>query len=369
MPPVAVPPAAESAAPEAGVESAKYTPMAMVQPLVEGGMTEVPARFIQPEDLRAGRSVGNSQIPVIDMSLLDGERRDEVLAQMAAACEEWGFFQVVNHGVPPALMAELLKVTKEFFALSAEEKEANAMKPGKTVGYGRLFETKKSVANWIDRLVLWTYGEAQKRAEPSMPSKPERFRVVVDAYSMAVFKLCTRLLETLSTTLGLEPHVLGERVNTKHLGIRTSCNYYPPCPQPELVLGLIPHADSSIVTLLQQDGRVSGLEILKDGQWYQVPPLKDAFVVNVGDQLQIISNAKYKSVMHRARTNTAEGRYSFPNFLLPIKETVIEPFPELLSETNPPIYRSLTYGDYVNGFHFKSFAGSRHIDNFLISQK
>lgn len=94
MPPVAVPPAAESAAPEAGVESAKYTPMAMVQPLVEGGMTEVPARFIQPEDLRAGRSVGNSQIPVIDMSLLDGERRDEVLAQMAAACEEWGFFQV-----------------------------------------------------------------------------------------------------------------------------------------------------------------------------------------------------------------------------------------------------------------------------------
>lgn len=79
-----------------------------------------------------------------------------------------------------------------------------------------------------------------------------------------------------------------------------------------------------------------------------------------------MSNAKYRSVMHRARTNTAEGRYSFPNFILPIEDTVIEPFPELLSETNPPLYRSLTYGEYVNGFHFKSFAGTRHIDNFMI---
>jgi len=86
--------------------------------------------------------------------------------------------QVINHGIPPALMAEFLKVTKKFFALSAEDKEAIAMKPGKTVGYGRLFETKKSVANWIDRLVLWTYGERQKLAEPCMPSKPEQFRYV-----------------------------------------------------------------------------------------------------------------------------------------------------------------------------------------------
>ena len=111
---------------------------------------------------------------------------------------------------------------------------------------------------------------------------------MVDAYSSEVLKLCMRLVETLSATLGLEPHVLGERLNAKDFGIRTSCNYYPPCPQPELVMGLVPHADSSIITVLQQDGQVSGLEILKDGQWLQVSPLKDAFVVNVGDQLQVI---------------------------------------------------------------------------------
>ncbi|XP_024365321.1 jasmonate-induced oxygenase 2 [Physcomitrium patens] len=342
----------------------------MVQPLVKAGITVVPPRFIQPAESRPGPPVeaNGSQIPVIDMSGLYDERRNQVLAEIAHACQEWGFFQVINHGVSPALMADILMVTKEFFALSQKEKEVNAMKPGATVGYGRLFETKNSVANWIDRLVMWTYGEKQKLAEPCMPLKPQRLGEVVDAYSNAVYQLCKRLIETLAVMLGLEPDVLGERLNVEGLGIRTSCNYYPPCPQPELVLGLTPHSDSSIFTVLQQDGDVFGLETLHNGQWFQVPPLKNAFVINGGNQLQIISNAKYKSVMHRARTNTHVGRYSFPNFLLPSDQTVIEPFPEFLSEANPPLYRSLTFAEYVNGFHSMPFAGGRHIDNFLLTR-
>ena len=90
--------------------------------------------------------------------------------------------QIINHGVPPAIMADLLEVIKEFFALSPEEKEVNRMKPGKTVGYGRLFESKNSVANWIDRLVMWTYGDRQKHAEPCMPLKPERLRYVITSF-------------------------------------------------------------------------------------------------------------------------------------------------------------------------------------------
>ena len=82
----------------AGSET-KYTPiLEMVQPLVEQGVTEVPARFIQPEDQRVGASLqaapGTYQIPIIDMSELDGDRRDQVLAQISSACEEFGFFQV-----------------------------------------------------------------------------------------------------------------------------------------------------------------------------------------------------------------------------------------------------------------------------------
>jgi isopenicillin N synthase-like dioxygenase len=110
---------------------------------------------------------------------------------------------------------------------------------------------------------------------------------VVDEYSEAVVKLCVRLIEILSTTLGLEAHVLGDQINVKAVGLRTSFNHYPPCPQPELVLGIMPHADTSFVTVLQQD-ETPGLEIEKDGHWILVPPIQDAFVVNIGDLLQVI---------------------------------------------------------------------------------
>jgi isopenicillin N synthase-like dioxygenase len=84
-------------------------------------------------------------------------------------------WQVLNHGVAPALMREMKQVSRDFFALSPEEKEVSKIKPGGSVGYGRLFETSKTVANWVDRITIWSYGE-QRRAEPCMPPKPERFR-------------------------------------------------------------------------------------------------------------------------------------------------------------------------------------------------
>lgn len=301
------------------------------------------------------------------MTGLDGENKDQVIADIAKACEEWGFFQVLNHGVPPSLMRDMRQLSEEFFALSPEEKEVNKIKPGTSVGYGRLFETSTTVANWVDRITIWSYGE-QKRTEPCMPPKPERFSLVVAEYSHAVVKLCIRLMEILSMTLGLEPYTLGEHINSKTVGLRTSFNYYPPCPQPELVLGIMPHADTSFITVLQQD-KTPGLEIEEDGQWILVPPIPDAFVVNIGDLLQIVSNGRYKSVMHRVLVNNTVGRFSIPNFFMPSKETIIQPLKELLSESNPPLYRSFKFAEYIAGFYIKPLTGRRLIDSFLLDSR
>jgi isopenicillin N synthase-like dioxygenase len=111
-------------------------------------------------------------------------------------------------------------------------------------------------------------------------------REVVTTYGRAVVKLCIRILEVLSESLGLEPHVIGERLNVHKMGLRTSFNYYPKCPQPELVFGVMPHSDSSIFTVLQQD-MTPGLEVLKDGAWVPISPTKDALVINIGDQMQV----------------------------------------------------------------------------------
>ena len=64
-------------------------------------------------------------------------------------------------------------------------------------------------------------------------------------------------------------------------------NYYPPCPQPELVIGARPHSDSIGLTILLQVSDVGGLQVRKDGAWVPIAPLPNAFIVNIGDILEV----------------------------------------------------------------------------------
>ena len=104
----------------------------------------------------------------------------------------------------------------------------------------------------------------------------------------SIFQLFTLLLELISVGMALEPDAIAKQANISRAAIRTDFNCYPPCPQPELVLGSAPHADRSILTVLQQN-QVSGLEVFKDAKWVQVSPLENAFVINLGDQMQVRS--------------------------------------------------------------------------------
>lgn len=94
-----------------------------------------------------------------------------------------------------------------------------------------------------------------------------------------------RIEEYISESLGLEKdyikNVLGEQ------GQHMAVNYYPPCPEPELTYGLPGHTDPNALTILLQDLHVAGLQVLKDGKWLAVNPHPDAFVINIGDQLQV----------------------------------------------------------------------------------
>lgn len=90
-------------------------------------------------------------------------------------------------------------------------------------------------------------------------------------------------------------------------------NYYPPCPQPELVMGINPHSDGSGLTILLQANEVEGLQIKKDELWIPVKPLPNAFIINVGDydkwnlsKCSTPSNCKFK-----------EGEAFYCNILLP----------------------------------------------------
>ncbi|KAM7526838.1 hypothetical protein LguiA_016740 [Lonicera macranthoides] len=124
-------------------------------------------------------------------------------------------------------------------------------------------------------------------------------------------------------------------------------NCYPACPEPELTLGMPPHSDYGLLTLLLQD-EVKGLQIQHRGSWVTVQPIPGSFVVNVGDHLEIFSNGKYKSVVHRVLVNSCESRISVASLhTLPINST-IRPSPKLISEENPRRYMDTDFATFLN---------------------
>lgn len=99
--------------------------------------------------------------------------------------------------------------------------------------------------------------------------------------------LAQKLLQLVSISLSLHPSYIEEAVGEVYQNITIS--YYPPCPQPDLALGLQSHSDMGAITLLIQD-EVGGLEVLKDGEWVLVQPLPDAIVVLLADQTEVCCN-------------------------------------------------------------------------------
>lgn len=110
----------------------------------------------------------------------------------------------------------------------------------------------------------------------------------LEGYSRQVRNLCQILLKYIALSLGLKEDVFEEMFGVCVQAARM--NYYPPCPRPDLVMGLSPHSDGSALTVLQQGkGSSVGLQILKDNTWFPVQPVPNALVINIGDTMEVIN--------------------------------------------------------------------------------
>lgn len=94
-----------------------------------------------------------------------------------------------------------------------------------------------------------------------------------------------KILNLLAKALGMEPDDMKVLFEEGWQSMRM--NYYPPCPQPEVAIGLSPHSDAVGLTILLQINEMGGLQIKKDGMWVPVKPLPNAFVINIGDILEV----------------------------------------------------------------------------------
>ncbi|GAB4826100.1 Protein DOWNY MILDEW RESISTANCE 6 [Ancistrocladus abbreviatus] len=307
----------------------------------------LPEKYIRPELERPNLAQISDceNVPVVDLGCDD---KAQINQQIGDACRNYGFFQVVNHGVSKEAVEEMLRVAEDFFKLPVEEKlKLYSDDPSKTIRLSTSFNVKKEeVHNWRDYLRLHCWPLEQY--VPEWPSNPPAFKDVVSNYAKEVRKLGMKIQEAISESLGLEKdyikNVLGDQ--GQHMAI----NYYPPCPQPDLTYGLPGHTDPNALTILLQDLHVCGLQVLKDGRWVAVKPLPDAFVINIGDQLQALSNGICKSVWHRAVVNADKPRLSVASFLCPDDVAVISAPPSLTNQGSAAVYRSFTYPEYYKKF-------------------
>ncbi|KAJ0914293.1 putative flavanone 3-dioxygenase [Helianthus annuus] len=256
-------------------------------------------------------------------------------------------------------MNMVLEKSKEFFDLTEEEKkefeEKGVLDP---IRYGTSFNSKKDeIFYWRDFLKVIVHPEF------NFPSKPLGLREVLLEYSKRTREVTKGLLSGISAGLGLD-HSYVERALKLDSGFQIFvANLYPPCPQPELAIGLPPHSDHGLLTLLINNG-VSGLQIKHKGKWFHVNnDIPSSFLVNTADQLQIFSNGKYKSVEHRAMVNNAVTRLSVVVANGPSLDAVVEPAYKLVTEEKcPPKYIPMKYMEYLEMQQGNQIGGKSCLD-------
>ncbi|KAJ1254715.1 hypothetical protein BS78_K339500 [Paspalum vaginatum] len=329
------------------------------------GINMMPDKYILPVSDRPGEDLGMVKLPVVDVARLrDPRQRASVLETLDVACREYGFFQVVNHGVEREVINRLLDVARRFFELPLERR-ARYMSPDvrAPVRYGTSFnQAKDAVLFWRDFLKLSS--QPLHAVVASWPDEPADLREVAARYAVANHELFMELMEAALEALGIPRR----RSLLAELAVGYSqlmLNCYPACPQPELALGLPPHSDYGLFTILLQ-GHVEGLQVMHHGRWLTVDPVPGSFTVNVGDHLEIYSNGRYKSMLHRVRVNSMQPRISVASFHSVPVERVIGPAAELVDEGNPPRYMDTDYATFLaylasTGVKHKSFLQSRKL--------
>lgn len=309
------------------------------------------------------RHTAFQSLPLVDVSGLrskDRTTRQTTAQSLGDAARDAGFLYVTGHGVSPALIERFQARVREYFAQSHEAKMRNYIgfssnhsgyvPEGEEQFYGSKPDRKEAYDVGFD---MREPEHARAMLGPNQWPDMPGFREDVKAYYDAAFELGNLLFRGFALALGLPEDGFTRHVNRPPSQLRLI--HYPYNPDiTEDTPGIGAHTDYECFTILLPTA--PGLEVLNGaGEWIDVPLIDGAFVINIGDMMEILSNGAFMATSHRVR-KVAEERYSFPMFCNLDYDCRIEPIPELLDDTEPARYEPQVCGDHLFAQTAQTFA-------------
>ncbi|KVH99759.1 Isopenicillin N synthase [Cynara cardunculus var. scolymus] len=241
--------------------------------------------------------VEKKKIPTIDLSA----KESQVSKLIIEACEEYGFFKVINHGVPHHIIKTMEDESFRFFHKALPEKQR--VGPANPFGYGNRNIGLSGDTGELEYLLLQTNQNSIANACKLISSAPSKLSYTVNGYIAEVRRLACEILGLMAKGLGLPLQVFTTLLTDRDTDSLLRLNHYPPPTAAAAVssttnnpIGFGEHSDPQILTLLTSND-VPGLQLsLGNGHWLPVTPDPQAFCVIVGDLLQVAFTwADYKS--------------------------------------------------------------------------
>jgi isopenicillin N synthase-like dioxygenase len=268
-------------------------------------------------------------LPVVDLRAAPGQLRN----QLREAAHRVGFFYLTGHGVPAALTGGLLGVARRLFELPQAHKDAIAMvRSPHFRGYTRLGgELTRGEVDWREQIdigperppiggpgkpeYLWLQGPNQwPAALPELPG-------IVGEWDAALSGVARTLLAHWAASLGSPPDVFDAAFAEAPATLIKVIRYPARAATSQ---GVGPHKDSGVLTLLLAEPGSRGLQVRRPDSgewvrdWVEVPPLDGAFIVNIGELLEVATGGYLRATEHRVNLQApAADRISVAYFFNP----------------------------------------------------
>ncbi|CBI22844.3 hypothetical protein VitviT2T_006159 [Vitis vinifera] len=304
--------------------------------------------------------IGSEKLIAVEVPIIDLAARGPKVAELIVkASQEFGFFKVINHGVPEDVIRKMEEESFNFFGKPDSEKKKAG--PAQPFGYGCKNIGFNGDMGEVEYLLFNTNPHCISQRSETISNDPTKFSSAVSGYIQAVTDLACEILDLMAEGLWVQNTSVFSSLIT-HLDSDSvfRLNHYPPplkdrdtSPSSSFQIhhqgnniGFGEHSDPQILTILRSND-VGGLQIcLGDGVWVPVPPDPTSFCVNVGDLLQAMTNGRFVSVRHRALTNSDKPRMSMAFFGAPPLHALITSPPEVVTPERPSLYRPFTWAEY-----------------------